>query len=951
MRKLYQSLVFLCMMMIPAFTFGQALPPLQPEQDACNALELCGTVFNTPYSYSGFGQVQEQVQFGTNAGCFSESNSVWLHLKVIGAGTIVFAIHPYDSTNDYDFAVYDITGNNNCATIATNGNRIRCNGNTILPYGTIPGGIIGLNNTSTLTYVAAGTVGSPFCQYIAAPVGGEYLIMIDNFSASASGFYIDFTGSTAIFDQGTPPALDSLVPACSMSEKVNVHLTKAVKCSSIAPDGSDFFLTPSGTMATAVGSNCSNPNGYTSLIQLTFAAPLGAGNYVLNTQVGTDGNTLIDLCGNALVPPDTLQFHVAPASNPNMISLDTPACFNARIALSHKVLCSTIDGNGSDFKVTGPGPVQVVHASGLNCNADGLADTLSLQFDNSIRVPGTYTLSVVVGDDGDRVTDSCGYSVINTISWVVSDKGFLNTTATPNLLCKPGYVVLDAQPLIGAPLEQVNCGVNGSVCTTPSNPYPVGDPNAAGAILNSPFYGDYSDGRTQMLFTAGQLHAAGINAGTITQLAVNITFKASTVPFNGFTIKMLCTDKSALTSFLPDAKIVYTPKNYSTVSGVNTFVLDRPYDWDGVSNLMVEMCYHSSNLFTGSDYIQTTPGVSPGVVLHYQDIFGDEGCNLTADTMYFPPSADRPNITFTQCSPPTAGYSQQWTPSAYVGDTTAFNTAAYVKATTIYKIQILDTNRCYRRDTSKVTVSVRHPYLYPQDTAICYGNSVQLNAGGGDTYQWFPTTGLSCATCANPTATPLVNTTYHVAIIDQYGCSDTLSIPVIVHPLPVISAGIDTGLLYGQSIVLQGYAPTGMYFLWDPVTALSDPNILNPVASPEVTTKYALLVIDSNQCQQRDTVKVTVRTNVPLFVPTAFSPDGDGRNDLFRVVNLTFQRIAEFRVFNRWGQEIFSADNNNGWNGTFKGVAQESGVYNYIIRVAWPDGQVTTYKGNVTLVR
>ena len=88
-----------------------------------------------------------------------------------------------------------------------------------------------------------------------------------------------------------------------------------------------------------------------------------------------------------------------------------------------------------------------------------------------------------------------------------------------------------------------------------------------------------------------------------------------------------------------------------------------------------------------------------------------------------------------------------------------------------------------------------------------------------------------------------------------------------------------------------------------------------------------------------------------LLVPTAFSPNGDGKNDVFKVSNLTFQRIMEFRVFNRWGQEIFNSNTNAGWDGTWQGEPQDIGNYTYLIRVNSPDGSVETYKGDVTLVR
>jgi gliding motility-associated-like protein len=268
-------------------------------------------------------------------------------------------------------------------------------------------------------------------------------------------------------------------------------------------------------------------------------------------------------------------------------------------------------------------------------------------------------------------------------------------------------------------------------------------------------------------------------------------------------------------------------------------------------------------------------------------------------------------------------------------------------------MQIMDTNRCYRRDTVSVIVSVRNPQVGPKaDTAICFGDHVALFATGGTNYQWYPATGLSCTNCANPIATPTTTTTYHVVVFDQYGCNDTLSVRIVVHPLPVITLGADTTIIWGETVQLNAYVPGGLYYLWDPVTGLNNANIPNPLATPQVTTIYTLVAIDTNLCKSTDSMKVTVRTDIPVAIPSAFSPNGDGKNDVFHIANLKFQKLVEFRVFNRWGQEIFSTnDNAKGWDGSYKGREQETGVYNYIIRVAWPDGHVETYKGDVTLVR
>lgn len=929
---------------------AQALPPFQPEQDACNALELCGLTFTTPYSYSGPGQLIEHVQFGAVPSCFGETNSVWLKFTVATAGNIVFKIIPFDSTNDYDFAVWDMT-NDTCTNVLNSPNQIRCNGNTILPPGSIPAGIIGLNMTSTLTNVAAGTVGDPFLQYIAAVPGQKYLVLVDNFSNSASGFTIDFTGTTATFVQGAHPELASIEPTCSKNEKITVNLSKPVKCNSIAPDGSDFFLTPSGVISSAVGANCS-PNGYTTKIQLSFASPLSPGNYVLNAQVGTDGNTLIDLCGNDLLVPDTLHFTVDPANNPNMIRLDTPACSSARIILSHKIQSSTVASNGSDFKVTGPGPVNVIHAFPVSVTTPGLADTIDVYFDGPIKVPGTYTLSVVKGTDGDKISDTCGFSIINTINWVVSDQGYVFASASPDVLCEEGYTNLSATALGNPPLQQLTCGANNTQCNGTPNSFSIGDPNAGNTYNNTPFYGYYKNEHSQMLFTAAQLRAAGLTTGTITSLSLNVLSKNSSGPFKNFTIRMGCTPVDSLSDFVTGTQVVYTPKPYSTTYGINTLPFDVNYDWDGFSNVVVEFCF-SNTTYLSADYLQVTTGAAGGSFLFMVDD-NTSGCAIGSNTGSYPPSADRPNITFTQCLPPQDVFHQSWTDATFLEDSTAFNTLAYVKSTQAYKIQILDSNRCYRRDTALVTVSIRNPQLVlpTADTAICFGDHAQLLASGGTNYFWYPATGLSCTNCADPVASPQVTTTYYVVFYDQYGCTDTLKRKIVVNPLPVIDMRDDTTIIYGQSVKLNATVTRGQYYLWSPITWLDNPNILVPTATPQVTTIYTLLAIDSNQCKMTDSVKIKVITNIPVNIPSAFTPNGDGKNDEFKVTNLTIQKIVEFRVFNRWGQEVFSTtDNKKGWDGTYQGKPQETDTYSYIIRVASPDGHMDTYKGEVTLIR
>ena len=89
-----------------------------------------------------------------------------------------------------------------------------------------------------------------------------------------------------------------------------------------------------------------------------------------------------------------------------------------------------------------------------------------------------------------------------------------------------------------------------------------------------------------------------------------------------------------------------------------------------------------------------------------------------------------------------------------------------------------------------------------------------------------------------------------------------------------------------------------------------------------------------------------------VVIPNAFSPNGDGLNDIFRVTARKFINVQEFKVYNRWGTEIFStSDVRKGWDGTYKGISQDPGVYYYLVRVSYPNGKTQFLKGDLTLIR
>lgn len=223
------------------------------------------------------------------------------------------------------------------------------------------------------------------------------------------------------------------------------------------------------------------------------------------------------------------------------------------------------------------------------------------------------------------------------------------------------------------------------------------------------------------------------------------------------------------------------------------------------------------------------------------------------------------------------------------------------------------------------------------------------------TYQWLPTTNLSDPTIPNPDFMGIGDYTYTLtATVLPLGCiaTDVMTI----HSMPPViltHVTVDQVIPIGGSVQLN--ADSAWIFVWSPNDGtLDNPNINNPIATPiDSVTTYMVVGMSPYGC--RDSAYVTIRVDptVTEFIPEAFTPNGDGLNDVFRVFNLGYyQKLVDFRIYNRWGHEVFHTINpKQGWDGTLNGVAQDMGTYFYQVIVAHPDGKQKAVNGSVTLIR
>jgi len=192
---------------------------------------------------------------------------------------------------------------------------------------------------------------------------------------------------------------------------------------------------------------------------------------------------------------------------------------------------------------------------------------------------------------------------------------------------------------------------------------------------------------------------------------------------------------------------------------------------------------------------------------------------------------------------------------------------------------------------------------------------------------------------------------------DVDGCLDSAFQKVSVLAPPKVTAGNDTSVIMNQPLQLEAITDpqNGITFLWSPLTGLTDPGIFNPVAIIPSTIdniKYTVKAIDTAGCFREASIEVKVFKTAPgIFVPNAFTP-GQAVNNIFRPIPVGISSLQYFRVYNRWGQMVFSTSHiGEGWDGTLAGKPQETGSYVWIVQGKTYMGNTINEKGTMVLIR
>ena len=237
---------------------------------------------------------------------------------------------------------------------------------------------------------------------------------------------------------------------------------------------------------------------------------------------------------------------------------------------------------------------------------------------------------------------------------------------------------------------------------------------------------------------------------------------------------------------------------------------------------------------------------------------------------------------------------------------------------------------------------------------ICAGQSRNLFASGASTYTWYPATGLNSSTIASPVAKPLQTTTYQVIGQDIYNCfTDTAEIKLVVGKPTPIHIGNDTVITAGSIYQLKARVdvPDIRKWFWNGPVEFSCKNCPEPSARISNDATIYCTAINAYGCPSTDTLSIkTFCASTDVYIPNAFSPDGDGVNDILFVQGKGVKMVKSFRIFNRWGEVVFEKTNflpgdpAYGWNGKIRGNPAPP-------EVICEKGVPSIFKGNVAVLK
>lgn len=374
----------------------------------------------------------------------------------------------------------------------------------------------------------------------------------------------------------------------------------------------------------------------------------------------------------------------------------------------------------------------------------------------------------------------------------------------------------------------------------------------------------------------------------------------------------------------------------------------------------------------GLDASNPNPRVSPSVPTTYSVTIQQGLCTVTSSiAIDFKDGSDvsLPNdtvvcntnpINITAQSNGAAGY--EWSNSPTFSNIFAVTqTVSLAPNGSTYYVRTTNAAECVGLDSITIAQQMVEVQVEPIDDLICLGEQsvlfvTNLNTDQNLLYDWSP----ALPNVSNPIVSPTENTTYTVTVTNQFGCTSTLDFTVNVTTVGVDAVANPTEVSFADPTSTLEATPSGngtvISYSWTPAETLSKPNAAETEATPTATTIYTVTVTTEDGCVAIDTVRVNLRfsdcVSPFVFIPKAFTPNNDQKNDYF-IVKADGMTELKFIIWNRWGEIVYETDDPNslGWDGTFKGKEVTPDSFAWYVLLTCGNGDVYEDKGNVTLLK
>lgn len=304
---------------------------------------------------------------------------------------------------------------------------------------------------------------------------------------------------------------------------------------------------------------------------------------------------------------------------------------------------------------------------------------------------------------------------------------------------------------------------------------------------------------------------------------------------------------------------------------------------------------------------------------------------------------------------PKQGLRYLWLPPEGLSNPRVANPVARPDTTTTYIVTTTNGGGgCRVTDTVVIQASVINNSLQLTGKPIfCIdnGDSAILTVQPTNRIQWFRN-GAAINTTARTSYRVPTGGTYYALLTNAEGCSITTHKQTII--MDKAKQGVNYPVVYAViNLPLDLKArPIGINALWSPGTSLNTQESFTPIFNGAVERSYTINIKTNTECLTIDTQLVKTIRNVEIYVPTAFTPNDDGKNDFLRPLIKGIKEVRYFKIFNRWGQLLFDRRNEQpGWNGTFKGTALQTQTVAWMLECVGVDGIVYTKKGTSILLR